>query len=304
MRRRPDLPMYGLLRTTLVLGLGLLVVQAPLVGGADWRGWRGPEQDGRAPDTGVFSETFGLERAWNVPLGPGYSGIVVSNGRLVTMFSDGETDWLAALDTETGREVWRHRFDATYEGSQSADDGPRSTPLIDAGVVYGLGPRGKLLAVDLGDGHELWAIDLRSRFGSIAPAHGFTTSSVIEGDVLVVLTGGPRGRSIAGIDKRTGETLWTSLGYKILYQSPVLMTLAGRRQIVVADPNNVAGLIPENGEVLWIRDIRGLGSGHAPQVSHLDDDRFLMARASGSEDASMPVVVTNWFEELRQRMGN
>ena len=162
--------MYRRLRlTTLVLGLGLLIVQAPVAGGADWRGWRGPSQDGRGPDSGVFGKTFGLEHAWSVPLGPAYSGIVVSDGRVVTMFSDGETDWLAALDAETGREVWRHKIDAAFKGPQSSDDGPRSTPLIDAGVVYGLGPRGKLLAVDLSDGHKLWATDLRGRFGSTAP---------------------------------------------------------------------------------------------------------------------------------------
>ena len=263
-------------RLVLVSGLWLLLVHAPVVGDDEWRHWRGPNHDGRAPDSGVFGETFGLERAWKVSLGAAYSGIVVSDGRVVTMFSDGQANWLTALDADTGRELWRYEIDAAYKGRQSAEDGPRSTPLIDDGVVYGLDPRGKLVAVGLSDGDPLWATDLRSRFGSISPAHGFTTSSVIDGNVLVVLVGGSRKRSIAGLDKKTGETLWTNLSYKVEYQSPVLMTLAGRRQIVIADRNRVSGLAPDSGEVLWTHDIRGLGSGHGPQASHLGGDRFLI----------------------------
>jgi len=262
--------------STLILGLLLLFVPAPVVGGDEWHNWRGPNHDGRAPDTGVFGENFGLERAWKISLGAGYSGIVVSGGRLVTMFSDGKTDWVTALDAETGREIWRYEIGAAFKGVQGANDGPRSTPVIDDRVVYALGPRGKLAALDLSDGRPIWATDLRSRFGSAPPGHGFTTSSAIEGDVLLVLSGGSRKRSIAGIDKKTGKTLWASLGYMIEYQSPVVMTLAGRRQVVVADRNTVAGLDPETGKVLWTRDIRGMGSGHSPQASHLDGNRFLI----------------------------
>lgn len=264
------------LATALVVAISALVAQTPSLGAEAWLRWFGPDQNGSAADSGVFGKTIGLKKAWSVPLGPAYSGIVVSGGRVVTMFSNGEKDWMAALDAETGREIWRYDIGAAYKGRQSAEDGPRSTPVIDDGVVYGLGPRGKLFALDLGDGSRIWATDLRSRFGSTPPAHGFTTSPLVEGNVLVVLAGGSRKRSIAGIDKRTGKTLWTQLSYKVEYQSPVLMTLAGRRQIVIADRNIVAGLVPETGEVLWTQDIRGLGTGHGPQASYLGGNRFLI----------------------------
>ena len=44
----------------------------------------------------------------------------------------------------------------------------------------------------------------------------------------------------------------------------------------------------------------------APYDITLDDHQFLMARVfeSGAEDAQRVVLVTNWFEELRERVGN
>ena len=40
----------------------------------------------------------GLDLAWKVPIGSGYSGIAVADGKVVTMFSSGESDVLAAFD--------------------------------------------------------------------------------------------------------------------------------------------------------------------------------------------------------------
>ena len=208
-------------RSTLILGLLLLVVQAPLVGGGEWRHWRGPDHDGRAPDTGVFGETFGLELAWKTSLGAGYSGIVVSGGRLVTMFSDGQTDWLAALDAETGREIWRYKIDKTYVGQDGAHDGPISTPLLSGNRVFGLSPRGKLFALDLTDGTEVWSTHLADDHGANKPHYGFATSPILMDGVVVVQLGGDKG-AVAGFDPATGKRLWAVGTDEVQYQSPVI----------------------------------------------------------------------------------
>jgi hypothetical protein len=53
---------------------------------------------------------------WRARLGSGYSGVVVSGGRAVTMFSDGGNDVLAALDEASGKEVWRIPIAETHKG--------------------------------------------------------------------------------------------------------------------------------------------------------------------------------------------
>jgi len=90
----------------------------------------------------------------------------VVGDRLVTAFSDGESDWLGALDANTGEERWRYRFGETHEGQDAADDGPLATPMIHQGIVYGLGPRGRLIALRLADGIEVWSRQLVAELGA------------------------------------------------------------------------------------------------------------------------------------------
>ena len=65
----------------------------------DWPNWRGPNHDGTVAAPGQFSDRgFGLEIVWKKMIGAGYCGMTVAQGRLLTMFADGESDLLAALN--------------------------------------------------------------------------------------------------------------------------------------------------------------------------------------------------------------
>ncbi len=263
------------------LACAAVLLLAQPVSADDWPHWRGPAQDGRSRETGGFDKPFTLELDWKASLGSGYSGIVVSGGRAVTMFSDGESDQLAAFDVNTGKEAWRHRIDSTYKGRNGADDGPSSSPVIDGGTVYALGPQGKLAAVALEDGRAIWLVDLIQRFHSLPPDYGFATSPLVVGDLLIVQVGGRVGRAVAAFDKKTGETRWHKLNHRLEYQSPLPVTLLGRRQLLVVDMATITGIVPETGELLWTYQHRGTGSG-GPILTALGGDRFLIKFASGS----------------------
>ncbi len=112
---------------------------------------------------------FGLELVWETSLGSGYSRIAVVDGRAITMFSDGEFDQLVALDAATGKEIWRYRIATTYRGHDGSQDGPISTPIVDDGVVYGLGPKGHLFAVSVVDGQEIWSTQITEAMGARPP---------------------------------------------------------------------------------------------------------------------------------------
>ena len=85
--------------------------------GADWPTWSGPEGNLTSLGNGVFDGgAFALERVWSRPLGSAYSGILVVDGRLTTAFSDGESDYLVALDASTGAEQWRYRISDVHKG--------------------------------------------------------------------------------------------------------------------------------------------------------------------------------------------
>ncbi len=231
--------------------------------GTDWPLWSGPSANLTSLGNGLFDrnvgdrgdagdgDTFGLERVWSRPMGSGYSGILVVDGRLVTTFSDGASDYLVALDASSGAEQWRYRISETYKGDPNADDGPLSTPAIDGGVVYGLGALGDLFAVSLEDGKERWRLDLQAGFGAVMPGSGFTTAPLVLGDLLVVETGGKDGRSIQAFDRKTGEVRWSTGDDSITYQSPLVLELGGETLLVAITDQSLLGLAPETGEVLW-----------------------------------------------------
>ena len=121
-----------------VVLLVLFATVSPAVGASsEWPHLRGPGFDGRVEAAGTFeSASVGLELAWRIPLGSGYSGIAVSGGRAVTLFSSGDADWVAAFDTATGKQLWRYRLGDLTKGHDGSDDGPLSSPTIGNGKVF------------------------------------------------------------------------------------------------------------------------------------------------------------------------
>ncbi len=75
---------------------------------AGWPGLRGPDSNGAVHDARLFpGASAGLKVGWKRALGSGYSSVAVADGRVVTMFADGESDVVAAFDLESGDELWR-----------------------------------------------------------------------------------------------------------------------------------------------------------------------------------------------------
>ena len=224
---------------------------------------------------------FGLELVWKESLGSGHSGITVVDGRAVTMFSDGEIDNLVALDTRNGAELWRYPIASTFQGRAGSEDGPHSTPVIEDGVVYGLGPKGQLFAVSVADGKVIWTKRIDDEAGVREPYWGFATTPVIEAGVVVVQTGGENGRFVSGFDKKTGELLWSVGDDEVGYQSPAALTLVGQRQVVSVGNTVMMGIVPESGKVLWKYDYESRNQEGTTQPVLLDDDRILL-RLMGS----------------------
>jgi outer membrane protein assembly factor BamB len=52
-------------------------------------------------------------------------------------------------------------------------------------------------------------------------------------------------------NKMNGAPVWRSLDDRQAYVSPMLVTLNGRRQILVVSSTRAVGLVPENGQLIW-----------------------------------------------------
>ena len=91
----------------------LLAMTSGVVCAAEWPQWRGPGRDGISVESGLRLEwtAEGPPVLWDREGGGGFSGMSISDGRLFTMWSDGESDYVVALDAESGTDLWQIRVD-------------------------------------------------------------------------------------------------------------------------------------------------------------------------------------------------
>ena len=230
----------------------LLYGVVSIVGAADWPQWRGPNRNGISEETGLLKEwaDSGPQVLWKVPLGEGFSGISVVGGRIYTMFSEADDEFVVCLNASNGEEVWRFRSDSNYHESQGGN-GPRATPTIDGELLFTVTAQGKLYALNTENGEKVWSHDLQEEFGSKIPRWGGCTSPLVEGDLLLVEVGGKDGESIVAFDKTNGDVVWSSHTDILGYSSPIAVTIGGIRQLIVFTGTQLVSVSPEIGNLYW-----------------------------------------------------
>ena len=218
---------------------------------ADWPQWLGPNRTGISSETGLLTTwaADGPTVVWEKELGEGFSGISVAEGRIYTMFSAGEDEFVICLDEETGREIWRFRTGAKFYERQGGN-GPRSQPTVDGDRVFVLSAEGWLYALNAKDGKKLWLVDLYDGLGSRVPKFGFSTSPLVENDLLLLEVGTRQGTFIA-LDKTNGAVKWASQNDVVSYSSPIAVDIAGIRQVVFVSGEAAVGLSPADGSLYW-----------------------------------------------------
>ena len=241
----------------------------------------GPNRDAtlRGPSLARQWERSAPVPLWRQPIGKGWSGFAVQGGLAVTLEQRDGREWVVAYEAETGKPRWSHRGGAGFE-SAMAGDGPRTTPAIEKGRVYTLGVNGILAALDLASGRVLFEKDILAENGAGRPEHGVAASPLLVDDVVVVLAGGPGGRSLVAYDARTGERRWSGGDDPAAYSSPRVATLGGVRQIVVLSLRNLAGHDIRTGDVLW-QDPWPERAEKVSQPVVLGDDRVFVSMGYG-----------------------
>ena len=216
-----------------------------------WTNFRGPNRDGNYQEMGILTQwpSQGLSPIWKQPIGQGYASFVIADGRAYTIEQRRGQEFVTAYDVATGREQWKQGWTALY--SDSTGDGPRSTPTWDEGRLYALGATGELRCLDAKSGAVIWGKNILKDNQAENLSWAMAASPLIVDDKVVVLPGGSGGKSVVAYNKMTGAPVWRALDDPQAYVSPMLATLAGRRQIVVVSSSRVVGLVPEDGSLLW-----------------------------------------------------
>lgn len=216
----------------------------------DWPQWRGPHRDGVSTETGLLTTwpDSGPRQLWEVPMGQGFAAPVVARNRVVGFFLNDDHEHVVCWQADDGKEVWHCRYPASYQNTFG--NGPRSTPTIDGDRIFTVGGTGIMHCLD-SKGEVVWRKDLLADFNASNIKWGVSFSPLVVGERLFIHPGGPNGNSIAALDKQTGKLLWKNLGDEASYSSPLHATLAGQEQIVFFTAQNLLGVTPDKGELLW-----------------------------------------------------
>ncbi len=248
------------MKTTIVL---IVLVLANSAFAEDWTQWAGNGRRGIWSETGIL-EKFpeeGLKPTWSVPIGSGYSGPVVSEGRVfVTDYRPKpETEILEAiervicLDEKTGKTLWTHEWNTHYRRQmRSYATGPRATPLVDGRRLYTIGATGRMHCFDVKNGDVLWEYDALKEFGAEVPTFGVSAPPIAWKNTVIFVCGGREGL-LRAFDKASGKEKWRALpaNYEMPYSSPVILEIAGTQLLIQWDQQQLSALNPDDGKVVW-----------------------------------------------------
>lgn len=261
---------------------------------ADWPQFQGPDRDGHSPETGLLRSwpEGGPREVWSVPLGSGYASAAVMGGEVYVLDRvDDKSDVLRCYTLADGKEQWTYAYDAPGD---AARPGSRTAPTVDAKYVYSVGMMGNFLCTDRATHTPAWEKDLKKEFGANTPQWGFSQSPVLYKNLVIVAPQASDAFAVA-FDRETGAVVWKSPGLGLSgYVSPVVLTLAGREQLVVTSasgrggdaPGCTAGLSLDDGSVLW--KYEGWQCPiPIPNVTALGDDTLFI---TGGYDAGSAII--------------
>jgi outer membrane protein assembly factor BamB len=237
----------------MILVLAGFTFETALAPADDWPQWLGPNRDGISREKGLLKSwpPGGPKVLWEKKIGEGLSSFVEAEGRAITLFQAGGSQWAVAFDAATGKELWRVRTGKELPDQKPGNPGPRATPTVEGDRVYALDGHGNLLCLKAADGKVLWARNICEQCGAKRLTWGVAASPLIDGNNLILVVGESEDAAIAALDKMTGELVWKALGQKPGYASPILADLGGVKQFVFFLGTDIVGITRDGKRVLW-----------------------------------------------------
>jgi len=238
--------------------------------------FRGPERDGKFPETGLLKEwpEEGPEMLLKYEgIGDGWSS-VISNGKYI--YASGKRDsmdYLTCIDFN-GSLKWQiaygHSWDESFPNT-------RSTPTVEGDRVYIISGVGELVCLDAESGKIKWKINVDKVYQADWHVWGVAESPLIVDDKVICSPAGALTNFVA-FDKYTGEEIWKTAGNgsQRSYVSPVLHEFNGRKYILGASASDFFIVDAENGDIkssykyfnpdLWKWQPKGMIWANSPLV--------------------------------------
>ena len=236
-----------------VVSIVLVVwVVASGAGWSDWPRFGGPHGNGVADAKGLMKRwpAGGPRVLWTVPLGAGYGGPIVADGKVYVLDRVvAKQDVLRCWDLNTGKELWKFAVDAPGKISHP---GSRSHPTVGDRYIFFVGTYGELYCISKASHRPVWHKNIRDLYGGRQPHWAFSQSPALYKDAVIVTPIGTKAGVVA-LQRSTGKELWRSqpLQGGIGYTSPVITRIGGVDQVLAVTTTQTVGVDLRNGKVLW-----------------------------------------------------
>jgi outer membrane protein assembly factor BamB len=222
-----------------------------------WTQWGGAFRNFQADPVNLKLDwpKEGPKEIWSRALGDGYSAISVSDGKLYTSYRRGDNEVVTAIDSRSGKTIWEYAYAApVWDGFEGFQDkygpGPIATPLIKDNFVYAIGALTDLVCLGKNTGKKIWAHNLWKEFNSPPAKRGYASSPLFYKNTVIVLTVA-KGRGAMAFDLKTGAVVWEGSDFKNRFSSPIIANVDGQDQLIMFVAEYLAGLDPNNGDLLW-----------------------------------------------------
>jgi outer membrane protein assembly factor BamB len=219
--------------------------------GENWPRWRGPRGDGHSSATDLPLRWDEKSIAWKTPLkGIGQSSPTVWEDRifLTSALENGRQRVVFCIDARDGKLVWEHiPWTGSPEESHVMNGWASASCATDGEFVVASFGRGGLHGYTL-DGKHLWSRDL----GQFECPWGTAACPVIVGDLVIQNGDSDVNAFVMGLNKRTGETVWTTPRFNSRgWSTPILIEANHRSELVLNGHNGVTAYNPLTGKELW-----------------------------------------------------
>lgn len=231
----------------------------------DWPEFRGPSGQGISSEKNLPTE-WGPDKniKWKTPIaGLGWSSPILVKGRIylttAVPVGDGEKPDQSlralCLDAKSGEVLWDEEVflqaGKTAPGIHGKNSHASPTPLIVKDRLFVHFGHMGTACLDL-QGKPVWT----KRDLAYKPVHGNGGSPVYVDGALVFTADGASDPVVIALDAATGDVRWKYARPPVANKSfsfatPLVIEVAGQKQIVAPGPATVAALDPKSGQEIW-----------------------------------------------------
>ena len=263
----------------------------------DWPYFAGPDRLATSSETGLALKWGDDADAappvvWSLDLNEGFGGAAIVGDE--AFFLDrilGETDQLRCVSLKDGSDLWKFEF--THAGRLS-HPGSRGVPTVEGDAVYFTSGMSHVHRINRKTHEADWTVNISEKYNSESPKWGWAQSPLVIGDILIAAAMGPE-VGLVGLDKKTGEEVWTSEQIGHSHSSPTILTLDGIEQVLFVSRSfegadgSVISVDPQTGATLWKTDAY-YNSIPIPFATKIDEQRVYMTGGYGCGSCMLKVA--------------